>query len=218
MNQKNINIGLEVQKILMERGIENPLSNFFSLDAVSSSHQTEQLQKLEESFSHICTLLGYDLTHPSVEKTPYRLAKMFGMEFAQGLDYNNFPALQKTPNMGYSQPIECLHNPVHSLCEHHWMPIHGVAHVAYIPNEFVIGLSKINRIVHFFSKRPQLQERLNLQIFYALQHILQPKALFVQITADHFCIKNRGVESSQSATTTTHSSFAYPFTFRQTNV
>lgn len=146
--------------------------------------------------------LGGDVENDSLKETPARMAKMYQEEICYGLNYNNFPRVMLQPVEGYDEIILERNIKVHSLCEHHFVPIIGVAHVAYIPKTHIIGLSKLNRIVDFFARRPQVQERLGEQITIALREILQIDDVAVIIKADHFCVKYRGVEDPCSDTVT----------------
>lgn len=163
-------------------------------------------QKIEEikfHFSQIMNVLGMDLNDDSLQDTPKRLAKMYVNEIFAGLHVENFPAMTVIENkMQYDQMV-CVQNiEVMSMCEHHFQPIDGFATVAYIPKKKVIGLSKINRIVEFFSRRPQVQERLTKQIADCLQYILETEDIAVHINARHYCVIARGIRDSHSSTTT----------------
>jgi len=170
------------------------------------SNQLTEKQKLdiiERNFKEIMETLGLDLSDDSLCDTPKRVAKMYVQEIFGGLDPMNFPKITLIDNsMNYDQMIvvqgiECL-----SFCEHHFLTIDGTATVAYIPHKKVIGLSKINRIVQYFSRRPQVQERLTKQIADCLEHILETKHVAVHIRAKHYCVIARGVSHSRSVTST----------------
>ena len=136
-------------------------------------------------------------------ETPTRLAKMYVDELYWGLDYNNFPKCTAIENkMGYDEMVLEKNVTVLSTCEHHFVTIDGLAAIAYIPNKKVIGLSKLNRIVEFFSKRPQVQERLTEQIYHTLTYILGTEDVAVVIDAVHFCVRSRGVRDYNSSTIT----------------
>lgn len=164
----------------------------------------EKIKQIESKFSEIMEILGLDLEDDSLKDTPKRVAKMYVNEIFSGLDENLFPKMTVIENkMKYDQMI-CVQNiKVVSFCEHHFLPIHGVATVAYVPDKKVIGLSKINRVVEFFSRRPQVQERLTKQIADALQEVLGAKHLGVHINAKHYCVISRGVQDIDSSTVTT---------------
>lgn len=164
----------------------------------------QKIAAIAEKFEDIMNILGLDLEDDSLRETPRRVAKMYVKEIFSGLNPDFFPKITVIENkMHYDQmilmqSIECL-----SFCEHHFLTIDGKATVAYIPNEKVIGLSKINRIVQFFSRRPQVQERLTKQIADCLQYVLQTEHVAVHINARHYCLISRGIEDSQSSTVTT---------------
>jgi len=128
---------------------------------------------------------------------------MYIDELCSGLDYSNFPACTVFDNkMGYDQMVLQKDITFHSMCEHHFVNFHGLAQVAYIPNGNVVGLSKLNRVVNFFARRPQVQERLNEQIFYALEYILGTSDIAVLMQAEHLCVKSRGIHDQNSGMTT----------------
>ena len=158
--------------------------------------------KIEENFKDIITSLGLNINNISIKDTPKRIAKMYCTELFYGLDKKNFPKCTVFPNDKKYDEMVLLNNiKVYSFCEHHFLPFIGTAKVAYIPKDFIIGLSKINRIVDFFARKPQVQERLTVEIFEKLKHILKTDDIGVSITADHFCVKIRGC-SDNSITTT----------------
>jgi len=186
-----------VRDALAARGLETPL-------APMSMATDEKRARIEASFTEILTTLGLDLTDDSLTDTPRRIAKMYVDEVFGGLDYRNFPKLTVVANkMGCDEMIRVDGVSVSTTCEHHFVTIDGHATVAYIPKEKVIGLSKINRIVAFFSQRPQIQERLTEQVLLALQTLLETADVAVSIRAVHFCVRSRGVMDSNSKTTTT---------------
>ncbi len=164
----------------------------------------EKIEEIKFHFSQIMNVLGLDLNDDSLRDTPKRIAKMYVNEVFGGLHPENFPAMTVIENkMKYDQMV-CVQNiEVMSMCEHHFQPIDGFATVAYIPNKKVIGLSKINRIVEFFSRRPQVQERLTKQIADCLSYILETEDIAVHINARHYCVIARGIQDSHSSTTTT---------------
>jgi GTP cyclohydrolase I len=163
----------------------------------------DKIAEIEKSFSHIMQVLGLDLADDSLMDTPKRVAKMYVNEIFWGLDYDAFPKCTTVDNkMKYDEMVVERSINVQSNCEHHFVVIDGLATVGYIPNQKVLGLSKINRIVEYFSKRPQIQERLTEQIYYALQFILETDNIAVVIDAQHYCVKSRGVEDVGSSTVT----------------
>lgn len=173
-------------------------------DAFKLSEE-EKIVAIAEKFGDIMDILGLDRSDDSLKGTPLRVAKMYVQEVFQGLDPKNRPEPKLFKNnFRYNQMLVEKNITVHSYCEHHFVPIIGKAHVAYISNGNVIGLSKINRVVRYFSKRPQVQERLTEQIAAQLKSDLNTEDVAVYIEADHFCVATRGVEDSSSSTITTH--------------
>ncbi|MES3036302.1 MAG: GTP cyclohydrolase I FolE [Bdellovibrionota bacterium] len=163
----------------------------------------EKIDRIAKNFEEILITLGLDLTDDSLKDTPRRVAKMYVQEIFRGLDAVHFPKITTIENkMDYDQMILVQDIEVMSTCEHHLQPIQGLATVAYIPNDKVIGLSKINRIVEFFAKRPQVQERLTKQIADCLQLVLETDHVAVHMNARHFCVISRGVEDTHSSTST----------------
>lgn len=163
----------------------------------------EKIRQITTKFSEIMEVLGLDLSDDSLAQTPHRVAKMYVNEVFSGLDPKKFPKMTVIENkMNYDQMIVVQGITCLSFCEHHFLPIDGVATVAYIPNKKVIGLSKINRIVQYFSRRPQVQERLTKQITDCLQYILGTDHVAVHISAKHYCVVMRGIEDTSSITST----------------
>lgn len=171
--------------------------NAFDLD------DDTKVRLIEQHFREIMQILGLDLTDDSLNGTPRRVAKMYVKEVFSGLNPLNKPSVTLFENKyQYDEMLVEKNITVHSHCEHHFVPITGVAHVAYIPNGKVIGLSKINRLVQYFAKRPQVQERLNVQVANELKKVLQTEHVAVIIEADHACVKSRGVQDQSSSTVT----------------
>ena len=163
----------------------------------------EKIQKIETHFREIMDVLGLDLTDDSLNGTPYRMAKMYVKEIFSGLNPANMPKVAMFDNKyEYDRMLVERNISVYSTCEHHFLPIYGVAHVAYIANKKVVGLSKLNRLVHYYAKRPQVQERLTRQIAEALKDILQTEDVAVYIDAQHMCVQSRGVQDTGSSTVT----------------
>jgi GTP cyclohydrolase I len=189
-------LGQKVHEHLVKVGVETPTFQ-------TSLDRKDKIAEIEKSFSHIMQVLGLDLDDDSLMETPKRVAKMYVNEIFWGLDYEAFPKCTAVDNkMKYNEMV-CERNiNVQSNCEHHFVVIDGLATVAYVPNKKVLGLSKINRIVEYFSKRPQIQERLTEQVFHALQYILETEDVAVMIDAQHYCVKSRGVEDTGSSTVT----------------
>lgn len=190
-------LGLRVHEYLVKMGVETPtIGNGLS--------RGDKIDIIEAKFTDIMAALGLDLTDDSLIETPKRVAKMMVTETMWGLDFEAFPKCTAVDNkMHYNEMVVERNINVQSNCEHHFVIIDGLATVAYVPNKKVLGLSKINRIVEYFSKRPQIQERLTEQIFYALQFILETNDVAVMIDAQHYCVKSRGVEDTGSSTVTT---------------
>lgn len=166
--------------------------------------ESEQIRKIEFHFREIMETLGLDLTDDSLKGTPHRVAKMYVKEAFQGLKPESFPKVSLFDNTyGYHEMLIEKDIQVYSYCEHHFVPFIGKAYVAYYPGDKVIGLSKINRIVKHFSKRPQVQERLTKDIANALMKILKTDDVAVHIKAQHLCVASRGAEDTGSSTVTT---------------
>ncbi len=173
-------------------------------DAFALSND-EKIAKIEKHFSEIMNIIGLDLSDDSLSGTPRRVAKMFINEIFAGLDPTNEPSTTLFDNKySYRQMLVERKIRLQSTCEHHFLPIIGYAHVAYIPNGKVIGLSKLNRIVEHFARRPQVQERLTVQIAQTLKELLHTEDVAVYIDAEHMCVKLRGVRHNDSSTVTTH--------------
>lgn len=158
---------------------------------------------IRHHFAKIMEALGLDLTDDSLRDTPKRVAKMFVQEVFSGLDEGNFPDITTFPNdYGYEGMLVEKNISLHTFCEHHFLPIIGKVHVAYMPTARVVGLSKLNRLVKHYARRPQVQERLTVQIAEGLQRVLGTEDVAVYIEADHLCVAARGVEDTRSATVT----------------
>ncbi|TXE12378.1 GTP cyclohydrolase I FolE [Algoriphagus aquimarinus] len=162
-----------------------------------------KVELIEKHFREIMNIMGLDLTDDSLKGTPHRVAKMYVKEVFSGLNPKNKPVAKLFENKyKYNEMLVEKDITVHSHCEHHFVPIYGKAHVAYISNGSVIGLSKINRIVQYFSQRPQVQERLTMQIGNELKEALGTDDVAVIIDAYHMCVSSRGVKDTQSSTVT----------------
>jgi GTP cyclohydrolase I len=183
---------------LMNASLDTPLRP----DAFDLSDE-QKIAKIEEHFKVIMETLGLDLNDDSLSKTPHRVAKMYVKEIFSGLNPANKPAITLFENKyGYNQMLVEKNISVYSMCEHHFVPIIGKAHVAYIANGKVIGLSKIHRLVKHYARRPQVQERLTKQIMEALKSVLGITDVAVAIDARHMCVECRGVEDITSSTVT----------------
>ena len=160
-------------------------------------------QKIAYHFKKIMEVLDLDLSDDSLIDTPDRVAKMYVDELFSGLNKNNQPEVSKFENSyNYKGIILEKNIQLYSMCEHHFVPIIGKAHVAYLANEKIIGLSKINRIVSYFSKRPQVQEKLTVQIVNYLKKVLETENVACVIEAQHLCVSMRGIKDETSLTTT----------------
>ena len=201
MSKANPILGQEIKDHLIKMGVETPMTDVANKN--DASDKTIKKEIIADAFSRIMEELGLDLNDDSLMETPTRLAKMYVDELYWGLDYNNFPKCTAIENkMGYDEMVLEKNVTVLSTCEHHFVTIDGLAAIAYIPNKKVIGLSKLNRIVEFFSKRPQVQERLTEQIYHTLTYILGTEDVAVVIDAVHFCVRSRGVRDYNSSTIT----------------
>ncbi len=164
---------------------------------------TLKMKLIEDKFRDIMDIMGLDLTDDSLSGTPKRVAKMYIKEIFSGLNPNNKPKIALFENKyQYNEMLVEKDITFYSNCEHHFVPIIGKAHVAYISSGKVIGLSKINRIVNYYAKRPQVQERLTVQIANELKSILETEDVAVIIDAEHLCVSSRGVEDVNSSTVT----------------
>ena len=186
-----------VRSTLIDLGLETPM-----IDNGLTAEQ--KYERIRELMGDVVETLGLDLTDDSLAETPHRIAKMYVREVFSGLDYRHFPKIALIDNkMGANEMVKIREIDLTSTCEHHFVTIDGVAKVAYIPKDKIIGLSKINRIVRFFGQRPQVQERLTRQILVALQALLGTEDVAVSIDATHYCVKSRGVMDTNSQTSTT---------------
>lgn len=171
-------------------------------DAFLMSDETK-IQHIEQHFREIMNILGLDLNDDSLNGTPHRVAKMYVKEIFSGLNPKNKPDIKLFDNKyNYNEMLVEKDITFYSNCEHHFVPIIGKAHVAYISNGKVIGLSKLNRIVQHFAKRPQVQERLTVQIAEEIKRVLQCEDVAVVIDAVHLCVSSRGVQDVSSSTIT----------------
>jgi GTP cyclohydrolase I len=189
-------LGHSVQERLLNSGINSPY-----LPNKLTKH--EKIEIISNHFREIMLTLGLDLSDDSLQGTPTRVAKMYVREIFEGLEVDQFPACAAVENkMGYDAMILHCNIQLQSFCEHHFVPFVGKAHIAYIPSGKVLGLSKMNRVVRYFSTRPQIQERLTEQIWQAMSLIVETKTVGVVLEAKHFCVQCRGVEDINSITKT----------------
>jgi GTP cyclohydrolase I len=178
--------------------VKNPLhENAFSID------DTTKIELIKDKFKEILHIIGLDLTDDSLRGTPRRIAKMYINEIFSGINPNNKPKITLFKNKyEYHTPLIEINIPFTSFCEHHFVPITGKANVAYIPKNYVIGLSKIHRLIDYYARRPQVQERLTQQIIKDLQETLQTEDVGLVLKASHSCISCRGVKDFGSSTIT----------------
>jgi len=163
----------------------------------------EKIEIIRDDVKHIMETLGLDLSDDSLKGTPNRVAKMFVNEIFGGLDPKKKPKASTFQNKyNYGEMLVEKNITLYSTCEHHLLPIVGRAHVAYISNGTVVGLSKMNRIVDYFAKRPQVQERLTIQIVEELQKVLNTDDVACVIDAKHLCVNSRGIKDIESSTIT----------------
>ena len=189
-------LGKKVHEYLKSVGVETPVID-------NGLSRKEKIDIIENNFKEIVAALGLDLEDDSLTDTPKRVAKMYVNEIFWGLDYAAFPKVTVVDNkMRYNEMVVERGISVQSYCEHHLVNIDGLATVGYIPNNKVLGLSKMNRVVEYFSRRPQIQERLTEQIYHALSFILETENVALTIDAKHFCVKSRGVEDTECSTVT----------------
>ncbi|NQD69524.1 GTP cyclohydrolase I FolE [Sphingobacterium shayense] len=196
---------------LMDSVTDTPLH-----DGAFDLTEQEKIEKIAGLFGEIMSTLGLDLTDDSLRNTPLRVAKMYVNEAFSGLDIRNKPTISLFDNRYcYDEMLVEKNITLYSYCEHHFVPIIGKVHVAYIPHSAVIGLSKINRLVQYYAKRPQVQERLTVQIANELKDALGHEDVAVWIEADHLCVASRGIKDTNSSTITQSYSGAFKHRYVQ---
>lgn len=202
-------LGRKVHEHLVSVGLATPV-----VETALHQDEDEKIQAIQGLMTGVLEALGLDLRDDSLEETPKRVAKMFVKELFWGLDPDKFPKCTAVENkLNYRNSFVLEKGvTVHSSCEHHLVTIDGYATVAYIPRDKVLGLSKLNRIVQYFSKRPQIQERLTEQIAETISFITESPDVAVYIDAVHYCVKSRGIQDVNSSTVTlaTRGAFALP--------
>ncbi len=208
MKQRKILLNTRpINEVVEETGEDHVVSSFetpLRSDAFEMSDD-EKIRIIEKHFRVIMETLGLDLTDDSLQGSPRRVAKMYVKEVFSGLNPDNMPITRLFENKyKYDQMLVEKDITFYSHCEHHFVPIYGKAHVAYISTGKVIGLSKINRIVQYYSKRPQVQERLTVQVAEELKRALQTEDVGVVMDATHLCVASRGVGDTNSKTGTAH--------------
>ena len=193
-------LGEQVHANLLKLGIETPVLSGHLI----KNNPTLAVEAISTNITAIMSILGLDLKDDSLCDTPNRVAKMYVNEIFWGLNYNKFPKCTAVENkMKYNGSYVLERGiSVLSTCEHHFQNIVGTACVAYVPNKHVLGLSKLNRIVEFFSKRPQVQERLTQQIMETIKYVAKTEDVAVYIKAQHFCVKARGIQDGNCDTIT----------------
>lgn len=204
---KNIAEKLDIDKEKAEEMGENHTPTSVETPMRSDAFEMtdkEKIESIEKDFASIMHTLGLDLDDESLKGTPHRVAKMYVKEIFSGLNPNSKPAARKFDNkFDYRDMVVEKNINVTSFCEHHFLPFIGKAHVAYVSSGKVIGLSKINRIVDYYSCRPQVQERLTLQIADELKEALETEDVAVFIESKHLCVSTRGIKDRESSTVTT---------------
>ena len=195
--KEKVQIEIEGDNHIMT-SIETPMRH----DAFEKSDE-EKIEIIQDCFAVIMETLGLDLNDDSLKGTPYRVAKMYVQEIFSGLNPANKPQVSVFDNKyEYNKMLIEKNIRLGSTCEHHFLPITGLAHVAYISSGKVIGLSKINRIVDYYAKRPQVQERMTVQVYNALKEELNTEDIIVVMDAEHLCVSARGIKDNSSSTVT----------------
>lgn len=203
MNRENTALKSELEVTSFHR------MNFLSTEA--------KIEKIQFHFSKIMETLGLDLSEDGIKETPARVARMFVKEIFSGLDHKNYPEIALFENKHKFNGMLIEKNiTLHSFCEHHFIPFFGKAHVAYFPKDKVIGLSKINRLVQYFSSKPQVQENLTIEVSNELKRILETEDVAVCIEANHLCVAARGIRDTNSVMKT--SSFSGKFADEKTKL
>ena len=197
-----------IRKKIEEDGDNHIMSNLNTpiVDNAFELSDSEKIKLIENYFRKIMMVLGLDLEDDSLKGTPYRVAKMYVKEICAGLKIEEKPKVSLFDNKyNYSKMLIEKNITFYSICEHHFVPIVGKAHIGYVSSGKVIGLSKMHRIINYFSKRPQVQERMTVQIFNELKSILNTEDVAVLIDADHLCVSSRGIKDVTSSTITIES-------------
>ena len=197
-----MNTNIETLDIIGEEHIATSLETPLREDAFEMDDNLK-IELIQKHFKEIMYILGLDLNDDSLSGTPHRVAKMYVKEVFRGLNPANKPDVKIFENKyQYNEMLIEKNITLYSCCEHHFVPIIGKVHVAYISNGHVIGLSKINRLVQYYAKRPQVQERLTKQLAEALKEALQSDDVGVIIDAVHLCVASRGIKDTNSSTVT----------------
>jgi GTP cyclohydrolase I len=205
MNKKNAMNTLTEKELFEIIGDDHQMTSAetpLRLDAFDKS-DLEKMVNIEKHFHAIMDELGLDMTDDSLRGTPHRVAKMFVQEIFGGLNPANKPKISVFENSyHYDKMLVEADIEFNSTCEHHFLPIVGKAHIGYVSSGKVIGLSKLNRIVDYFARRPQVQERMIMQIFNELKNVLDTENVIVVVEASHLCVSSRGIKDSTSYTST----------------
>jgi len=195
-------LGKAVRDHLISKGVETPMVDYGGVGSGGLAPE-HQILKIEEAFTTIMRVLNLDLRDDSLADTPKRVAKMYVNEIFSGLSYHAFPKCTAVENkMGYDEMVIEKNITCISACEHHFVTIDQVCHIAYVPKKKVLGLSKLNRIAKYFAQRPQIQERFVEQVYHALEFILETEDIAVVAEGRHYCVAQRGVEDQTSKTIT----------------
>ncbi|WP_420387396.1 GTP cyclohydrolase I FolE [Roseivirga sp.] len=205
MENKSNKLSEDILKEIEELGNDHIMTSIATplRDDAFELSDAEKIERIQEYFEKIMHTLGLDLTDDSLKGTPKRVAKLYVNELFKGLNEKNKPSMSTFENKyQYRQMLVEKNITLYSNCEHHFLPIVGKAHVAYIPKDKVIGLSKMNRIVDYYARRPQVQERLALQILNEMQRSLGTEDVAVYIDAEHMCVSSRGASDQSSSTVT----------------
>jgi GTP cyclohydrolase I len=199
-----MNMAKDTTDIIDEQHIATSAATPLREDAFEMNDELK-IQLIQKHFKDIMHIMGLDLSDDSLKETPHRVAKMFVKEIFSGLNPANKPEATLFQNKyQYDEMLIEKNITLYSYCEHHFVPIVGKVHVAYISNGNVIGLSKINRLVQYYAKRPQVQERLTNQIAEGLKEVLQTNDVAIVIDAVHLCVTSRGINDTNSSTVTTY--------------
>lgn len=190
-------LGYVIHEQLESEGIESPM-----IPGAWDTPLESSREKIADKQFAIMTMLGLNVEDSSLKNTPERVARMYCEEIFSGLDYSNFPNCSTFENPGSDQMVAVRDIEVRSMCEHHFLPFIGSCTIGYIPDNKILGISKFNRIVDFFCRRPQVQERLTSQITSTLKAILGTPDVAVYIEAEHLCSKMRGIKDFTSSTVT----------------
>lgn len=208
MKQKKTSLNTRLEKMSIEEIGDDHLSSSAQTPLRPDAFDLDDELKIElisKQFKEIMQILGLDLEDDSLKGTPLRVAKMYVQEVFSGLNPNNKPEVKLFENkFKFNELLVEKDITFYSHCEHHFVPFFGRAHVGYIPGDKVVGLSKINRIVQYYAKRPQVQERLTIQIASGLKEILGTENVAVVIEAEHLCVASRGINDPNSSTITAH--------------